>query len=66
MKTAEEIQNEIEALPHGEYMKLVHWFTEKDWKSWDHEIERDSASGKLDYLIEEALDEKKAGRLRDL
>ncbi len=64
MKTAKDIQNEIEMLPYGEYMKLVHWFTEKDWRSWDQEIERDSVSGKLDFLIEEALEEKKAGKLR--
>ncbi len=61
MKTFEEIKSEIEALPHREYMKLVHWFSERDWEAWDEEIERDSKSGKLDFLIEEALEEKKKG-----
>jgi len=66
MKTFEEIKSEIEALPHREYMKLVHWFSERDWKAWDEEIERDSKSGKLDFLIEETLEEKKRGRLGNL
>lgn len=66
MKSLEEIKSEIEALPRREYMKLVRWFSERDWKAWDEEIERDSKSGKLDFLIEEALDEKEKGKLRDL
>ena len=66
MRTIEEIKTEIKALPHQEYMKLVHWFSERDWAVWDEEMERDSGSGKLDFLIEEALDEKKTGKLREL
>jgi len=34
MRTANEIQMEIETLPQQEYMKLVHWFSERDWKSF--------------------------------
>ena len=66
MKTAEQIQNDIEELPQAEYMKLVHWFTEHDWNAWDEQIEKDVASGKLDFLIDEALEEKAEGRLRNL
>ncbi|MBV5272677.1 MAG: hypothetical protein JZU52_03205 [Lamprocystis purpurea] len=66
MKTFEELKSEIEALPHREYMKLSHWLSERDWQSWDEEIERDSDAGKLDFLIEEALEEKRAGNLGDL
>ncbi len=58
MKTAEEIQSDIKQLPQAEYLKLVHWFTEHDWQAWDKEIEKDAASGNLDFLIDEALEEK--------
>jgi len=58
VKTAEDIQTDIEALPRKEYMKIVHWLSERDWKTWDKEIEVDSKSRKLDFLIEEALAEK--------
>lgn len=66
MRSVEEIKAEIKALPRQEYMRLVHWFSELDWTVWDEELERDSASGKLDFLIEEALDEKKRGKLGEL
>ena len=63
MKTLEVVKSDIEALPYPEYIKLMRWLSERDWQAWDAEIERDSAAGKLDFLIEEAIDEKKAERL---
>jgi len=66
MKTFEDVKAEIEALPHREYMKLVHWFAERDADAWDEEIARDAANGKLDFLIEEALAEKKEGKLHEI
>lgn len=60
------IMNEIESLPHQEYMKLVHWFSERDWDKWDLEIEEDSKSGKLDFLFEEASQSKLNNKLKDL
>lgn len=66
MKTFEDLKSEIEALPHREYMKLVHWLSERDWDAWDQEIENDSAAGKLDFLIEEAVKEKGKGKLSNL
>ena len=62
MRTANEIQMEIEALPQQEYMKLVQWFSERDWKAWDQELIKDSHSGKLDFLLEEAMNAKKNGQ----
>jgi hypothetical protein len=66
MKTFEEVKSDIEALPHREYMKLAHWLSERDWEAWDEEIEKDCAAGKLDFLIDEALEEKRAGKLGSL
>jgi len=66
MRTANEIQMEIETLPKQEYMKLVQWFSEQDWKTWDQELAKDSQSEKLDFLLEEAKDAKKKGQLRDI
>ena len=39
-------------------MRLRDWFSERDWEEWDGKIERDSAAGKLDFLVGEAVDEK--------
>ena len=58
----EEIQVAIESLPDQEYVRLRQWFSERDWEKWDRQIKVDSESGKLDFLIEEALDEKVQSR----
>ena len=62
----EQIQVAIESLPYQEYIRLRQWFSERDWGKWDRQIEADSESGKLDFLIEEALNEKATGILREL
>ncbi len=62
----EEIQVAIESLPYPEYVRLRQWFSERDWKEWDRQIEADAESGKLDFLIEEALDEKARHTLKEL
>ena len=66
MSTVEEIKSAISALSKEDYIHLREWFSEKDWEQWDEEIEGDSASGKLDFLVEEAVAEKNQGRLSKL
>jgi hypothetical protein len=66
MLTAEEIKKSIVQLPEKEYRKLRKWFSERDWNEWDKKIELDAQEGKLDFLMEEALNEKKKHTLRDL
>jgi len=62
----EEIQVAIGSLPYQEYIRLRQWFLERDWGKWDRQIEADSESGKPDFLIEEALNERAKGILREL
>ena len=38
----------------------------KDWDKWDKQIETDSKSGKLDFLIADAKKEKEKGTLKEL
>ena len=59
MSRLERIQQAILALPETEYKQLRQWFIELDWEKWDREIEADLEAGQLDFLIAEALDEKK-------
>lgn len=66
MITVEEIKKAIASLPEKEYIILRKWFSEKDWEKWDKQIVKDSKASKLDFFIEEALNEKELGRLRDL
>lgn len=66
MLKVEEIEAAIESLSEDEYRHLRKWFSEKDWGKWDKQVQSDSESGKLDFLIREALDEKNKGTLRGL
>ncbi len=66
MLSVEEIKNLIERLPEKDFFDLRNWILERDWEMWDKKIEEDSRKGNLDFLIEEALEEKKKGMLRDL
>ncbi len=60
------IRQAIETLSEEEYVQLRRWFSERDWKRWDQEIQEDSESGKLDFLVGEAFNEKRHGKLKDL
>ena len=66
MSTVEEIKSAISALSKEDYIHLREWFSGKDREQWDEEIQRDSSSGKLDFLMEEAVAEKNQGRLNKL
>ncbi len=66
MSKLEKIQAAIKSLSEEEYSRLRQWFLERDWEQWDKEIEVDSQSGKLDFLIKEAMEEKSKGRLKEL
>lgn len=48
------LQAEIESLDYDQFVQLRQWFAEKDRELWDKQIEADSISGKLDFLIDEA------------
>ena len=66
MRTIEEIKSAIEKLSVQEFIELRNWIIEKDWENWDKEIKEHSRQGLLDFLIEEALEEKRAGKLKQL
>jgi len=66
MKSIEEAIEFIESLPKEDFYRLRDWIFERDWEKWDREIEEDSKSGKLDFLIRQVLDEKKGRLLENL
>ncbi len=66
MQTVEEIQQAIEALSEEDYERIRQWLAEADWDDWDRQIATDSEAGRLDFLVQEALENKRRGLLRDL
>ena len=66
MAQIDHIKTDIETLSYENFAHLREWIAEKDWQRWDKQVERDAASGKLDFLREEAVAAKKKGQLGKL
>jgi hypothetical protein len=62
----EELKSAIKLLSPEEFSYLWRWFSEQEWAVWDQQLARDSLSGKLDFLIEEALSERANNKLKAL
>ena|SRR5208283_1499929 len=58
MSKIDELKADIERLPGEEVSELFRWLSEKEWESWNKEIEADSEAGKLDFLVREAHEGK--------
>jgi hypothetical protein len=61
--TVEEIENAIGRLNREDYARLIEWLQEQ--QEWDKQMDRDAASGRLDFLREEARSDRDAGLLRE-
>ena len=46
--------------------KTLYETLEADWEAWDKQIEEDIKAGRLDHLIDKALEDLRAGRCKDL
>jgi hypothetical protein len=66
MAGLEELEKTIADLPDEEYRQFRRWFLERDWERWNRQLIEDARAGKLDFLVKEALDAKKKGKLKDL
>ena len=62
MTKVEELEKVVLSLPKKEYNEFRQWFLERDWEEWDREIEEDIKAGKLDFLVQEAIDAKQTGK----
>jgi hypothetical protein len=66
MSTVEEITAAIEQLPASDVARVRAWLVEYAERLWDEQIEQDERAGRLDALIDRALEEHGAGRTRRL
>ena len=60
-----EIKSAVRELSPKELAELTAFISEQDNAVWREQMEQDSASGKLDFLFQEADAERQAGKLRD-
>jgi hypothetical protein len=66
MSTVEEITAAIEQLPADQVVRIRAWLADYAERRWDEQIEQDERTGRLDSLIDRALEEHRAGRTRPL
>lgn len=66
MTRVESLESEVQKLSPEELAAFRDWFAEYDWQTWDRQIERDSASGRLDALAAEALAEFERGETKEI
>jgi len=66
MSRVTDIEKAVNELTAQEYSEFRQLFLERDWKKWDQQIEADSQSGKLDFLIQEAMEAQKNGDIQEI
>ena len=59
MSRVEEIEDAIDHLSPEEFQRIARRVHEREQQRWDEKLDRDSTSGRLDLLFEEADDESK-------
>jgi hypothetical protein len=60
----EQIETDIVRLSPQEYAALAEWFDRRRNLRWDRQIEEDSASGALDFLLQEVDEDIAKGNAR--
>ncbi len=66
MKTVEDIEKALSELPLDQLAEFRAWFDAFDAARFDERIEGDAKAGRLDRLAEQALDDFRKGRAREL
>ena len=66
MTNIEKIEKQIEQLTRQELVSFREWFHSYDADQWDQQIEKDVHAGKLNKIAEDALEDHKAQRTKEL
>ena len=64
MSSVAEIEKAIANLSAQEFVELERWFDTERNRKWDRQIEADSTSGALDFLLKEVEEDVAKGRTR--
>jgi hypothetical protein len=66
MGSIAEIEQAITKLSRREFAELEQWFDAQRNREWDRQLEADSASGALDFLLKEVDEDIAQGKTRPL
>jgi hypothetical protein len=65
MNTLQELEAAVQKLSADDRAAFRQWFAEFDAEEWDLQLEADMQSGRLDWLIAEAIEDQQANRCSD-
>jgi hypothetical protein len=65
MSVLQQLEDAVRRLSDEERAAFRVWFAEFDAAEWDRQFEADVGAGRLDWLIEEAREDLRAGRCTD-
>jgi hypothetical protein len=66
MMSIQELEQAVTQLPPKDLARFREWFDEFDAQVWDKQFETDAKSGKLDKIAEQALNDYRAGKAKEL
>ncbi len=66
MSNLEEIEAAVQQLPPAKRAEFRAWFQSFDAADWDQQMEDDVTAGNLDWLANEAISDRQAGRCSEL
>lgn len=64
--TIEDLEKAVAKLPPAQFAEFRAWFEALDGARLDQKIERDVMAGKLDELANQAIDDYRKGRAREI
>jgi hypothetical protein len=65
MSTVEQIEAAVRQLSPEDGAKFRAWFAEIEAQEWDWQLESDMAAGRLNWLVDEAREDKRADQMTD-
>jgi hypothetical protein len=64
--SVQQIEAAVAQLSEAELKEFRAWYVKFDSQAWDEQIEADISAGKLDELADQAVNDYKAGRAKEL
>ena len=64
--SVKELEKAVSELQPADFKEFRRWVADYDMELWDKQIESDSASGRLDRLLEQAMADYRAGKASDI
>ena len=65
MSSMQELEEAVSQLSPEDRAAFRAWYAKFDAEEWDRRLETDVAAGQLDWLVQEARDDRQSGRCTD-